>query len=496
MTAPPSALALVHRSAGGRLRFRVAAVRRAPDLARRVETALVAQTEIETVTARPATGSVIVQLAAPLADDAAAELLRAALGRATDAHRSNDTPPTRDGAPAEDGPAWHGMAVETVLERLDSDPSAGLTSDEAEVRRARWGANVLPSAAPRSQLSLLAEQFDSLPVLLLMGSATVSLGTGGFADAAATLAVVGVNAVIGYVTEAQAERTIHALMDTSTQTATVIRGGETISVAAREIVAGDLLWLEPGAVVGADARVIADDGLRVDESALTGETRPVAKLASAGVAPDAPIGERATLLHAGTLVAEGGGRAVVVATAGRTAAARIAALSQSAARPQAPVEAELDRLGGALARVSLGACAVFFGVGWLRGVGLAAILNDALALAVAAVPEGLPVVATTTMSRGLRRMERRGILVRRIDTVESLGALQVLCLDKTGTLTRNRLDVVEAVFGDTPDGETPTTAALREAALAVAALNTDARWPRRGRARVLGYGTRGAGLRA
>ncbi|MFC2968116.1 cation-translocating P-type ATPase [Acidimangrovimonas pyrenivorans] len=459
-------VALAHRSKGGRVRLRCPALHRLSAHLPALEALLLRHPSIHAVELRPATGSVILHSDATAPTGELIEALHAALLRAPDGTVAR----SMRRAAAEGETAWHSMAGAEVSGHVASDPDHGLTDAEARDRLAREGPNTLPQARQRSQAELFAEQFDSLPVAMLAGSAVVSVATGGLADAVATLAVVMINAVFGYVTEGQAEASIHRLMDSSDESVTVIRDGRRLVVRAAEVVRGDLYVASPGTVIAADARVLAAERLKVDESALTGETLPVAKHPGAETAREAPIGARPTMLHAGTLVAEGRGRAVVVATGRETASARIALLSQSAARPRAPVEAEIDRLGARLAKLSLAACGVFFGIGWMRGIGLAAMLKDALALAVAAVPEGLPVVATTTMSIGLRRMERRGVLVRRIDTVESLGALQTLCLDKTGTLTRNRLQVVAAEAG--LDGA-PEPAALARM-LAVAALNNDA----------------------
>ena len=466
MTSRRPQIELAHRSAAGRMRLRCPHLRGRPGLASRVAAELQALGWVAAAEARAATGSVV--LHAPRGPETA-EVLAALRGALARARAFGPAPAGPARAVPGEGPAWHALSPETIIGRLGADPAAGLAEAEARARLARHGPNVLPQAERRSQISLFAEQFESLPVAMLGASAVVSLATGGVADAVATLSVVLVNAVFGYVTEGQAEAKIHMLMDGSTENVAVLRGGRERLVRAADLVPGDLYIARPGAQIAADARVIAAERLKVDESALTGESLPVAKHPGAAVEQRAPIGARPTMLHAGTLVAEGTGRGIVTATGRETAAAKIALLSQTATRPKAPVEAELDRLGGLLVKVSLAACGVFFGLGWMRGVALAEILKDALALAVAAVPEGLPVVATTTMSLGLRRMEARGILVRRIEAVESLGALQVICLDKTGTLTRNRLQVVETAFAR-DDASAAPLRALAEAC----ALNTEA----------------------
>ena len=373
---------------------------------------------------------------------------------------------------ADSEPPWHALPAAAILARLGSDPATGLSGAEAARRLRLDGPNLLPRDAPRSRLALLADQFRSMPVVMLIGSAVVSLASGGVADAVATLAVVVANGVLGYVTEGQAEHVLARLSrDGDGARARVLRGGREIVVEAEALVRGDICLFRPGELITADARLLRAEALMVDESSLTGETMPVEKSAEAAVEAEAPLGSRPTMVHAGTIVTEGTGLAVVVSTGAGNVASRIALAGQAASRPQAPIEQELDHLGRRLARASIGACVLLLGIGVVRHHPPGMLVRDALALAVAAVPEGLPVVATTTMALGLRRMERRGILIRRIDAVESLGALQVLCLDKTGTLTQNRMQVVAAAPGleECAPGADPALARLAEAA----ALNND-----------------------
>ncbi|MYM55194.1 cation-translocating P-type ATPase [Thalassovita mangrovi] len=461
---------LAHRSASGRVRLRCPALRGRAQHQAAVIAELRAHPGVASVDLRDGTGSIVIQASSAAETGTLIDLVQAAYVNPHAARPQTEAIPTAPGTGS--ATAWHSLPAETVAQRLGADPQTGLGAAEARARLARDGANMLPQHRRPSQFSILAEQFQSLPVAMLAGSAAVSMVTGGVADAAATLVVVAINGVFGYVTEGQAEATMHALIDSSSDKVTVLRDGRETDLRAADIVRGDIVLARPGTVVAADARVLSAERLKVDESALTGETEPVRKLPDLVVGEDTPIGDRPTMLHAGTLITEGRGRALVVETGADTAAARIALLSQTASRPRAPVETELDALGAQLAKLSLAACGLFFGIGWMRGIGLAAILKDALALAVAAVPEGLPVVATTTMSIGLKRMARQGVLVRRIDTVESLGALQVLCLDKTGTLTQNRLRVSDVMTGLDPDA--PGSGAARAMLFQVAALNNDA----------------------
>jgi Ca2+-transporting ATPase len=462
--------------------------------------------DISAAVLRPATGSIVVRFAPRLACPAVVEAVREALVAPV-----GPAVPARAGQPADvsppDGPRrpWHALTTADAITEVGGDPDRGLTSEEASRRLAAHGPNVLPREERPSSLALLAHQFRGLPVMLLLGSSVVSLGSRNVADAIATLAVVVGNGVLGFVTEGQAERHIHELMDTSRAPAMVLRDGRESQVTAASLVPGDVLLLSPGHQVPADARLLATEALAIDESSLTGESLPVDKRPDRVVAATAVIGERPTMLYAGTIVSEGTGRAMVVATGAHTEAARVQLLSASRSRPQAPVEAELEHLGGRLATASLIACGVFAGIGILRGYPPGAILKDAIALAVAAVPEGLPVVATTTLSYGLRRMEKRGILIREISAVESMGALQTICLDKTGTLTENRMAVVAAAAGlsevdcsdrqalsplaevailnndsDGAGGGSPTEQALAAFAggIGVDAAGLRARWPR------------------
>jgi Ca2+-transporting ATPase len=418
-----------------------------------LERCLETHPRIKRARVRASTGSIILETRPELSPEALTGAVRIALEEIA-AGKTSPVPPksTRPNGNAAgdknaDRPVWHAMPAAEVARRLRTDPLLGLNATEAADRLLRCGPNCMPAEERRSQLALLAEQFKSLPVGMLTASAVVSLATGGVADAIATMAVVGLNAVFGYVTEGQAESAIHALIDTSSQTVRILRDGAETVVKGADLVPGDILLVRPGTLIPADARLTEAIRLSVDESALTGETLPVEKHPGLTAEPSAPLGARPSMLHAGTIVAAGNGMAIVVATGRETTTARITLLSRSTERPRAPVEAELDRLGTRLVQASLVACGLFFSIGVLRGYAFSTMLKDALALSVASVPEGLPVVATTTMALGLRQMERKGVLIRHIDAIESLGAIQTICLDKTGTLTQNRMKVVAAVAG-------------------------------------------------
>ncbi|SEQ26866.1 cation-translocating P-type ATPase [Thalassovita taeanensis] len=475
-----AAITIIHSEVPGRLRLRLAGLRGNTGLAARLAGLVHAETAWLRAEVRTKTGSVILHHDPSTPHHHLVDRLRTLVDTILNdlphvgAPKTSATAQTARPSPsAPTGTPWHTQSPQDIAAALHSNSARGLTADDARNRLQTEGPNLLPQDEKRSGLGLLKDQFTSLPVLMLGGSAVVSLATGGVADAVATLAVVMVNGVLGYVTEGQAESVIHALMESGTgnENVTVLRDGQPVEIAAADVVRGDLYAVRAGGQVVADSRLVSADRLLVDESPLTGETMPVEKAAETKVSADAPIGSRATMLHSGTIVTEGQGLGLVVATGRHTAAAQIALLSQHATRPRAPVEEELDILGSKLVQISLAACGALMGIGWMRGYGLAGMLKDALALGVAAVPEGLPVVATTTMALGLKKMEKRGILIRRIDAVESLGALQTICLDKTGTLTQNRMQVIAATRGlsEIPLTDLALLGSLAEAAV----LNND-----------------------
>jgi len=284
-------------------------------------------------------------------------------------------------------------------------------------------------------------------VALLGASAVLSLLTGGVFEAIAIAAVVGVNACIGYLTESEAERTIGTLSAGIPPVATVIRGGRRAEVSAEQLVPGDLLDLRPGSIIAADARLIGADRLMVDESPLTGESMPVLKSTATLEDADAPLAERSNLVFMGTSVVSGRGRALVVATGRQTEFGLINSLVDESRPPPTPLQAQLEGLGARLVLVSGAICGLVFLLGMFRGYGLLPMLRSSISLAIAAVPEGLPAVATTTLALGIRAMRRHKVLIRQLRAVEGLGSVQVVCFDKTGTITFNRMTVAGVSAG-------------------------------------------------
>ena len=303
------------------------------------------------------------------------------------------------------------------------------------------GPNRLPVPTTKSALEIIWEQVGSLPMLLLGGAAIVSIATGGLVDGAAILAVIAINAAIGYVTESRVERILASLNEIGVPVALVRRDGRECVLPRVDLVPGDVMLLRAGHDIPADGRLIAVAGLETDESALTGESAPVAKRLEASALAAIPIGDRNSMVYAGTVVTQGTGEAIVTATGRRTELGRIRALVSEARAPRTPLERQLDQAGRQLAFASLGLCGGLFLVGILRGLPALAVFRTAASLAVAAVPEGLPTVATTTLALGMRKMFERRMLVRRLAAVESLGSTTVICVDKTGTVTENRMTV-------------------------------------------------------
>jgi len=328
-----------------------------------------------------------------------------------------------------------------LLELLEVDPARGLSAAEVEERRRRYGPNTLELTPPRSWLSILADQFKGLLVILLAGAGALSALFGDWVEALAILAVLVLNAIIGFVTELRAVRSVEALRRLGASHARVRRDGRLESVVADDLVPGDILVVEGGDLVGADARLLRASRLEADESSLTGESVPVPK-DPASVATDAPLPERNSMIYKGTPVTRGSGEALVVATGQATELGRISQLvSEARDTESTPLEKRLQQLARRLIWLTLIVTVLVTLTGLGSGKSWLLLLQTAIALAVATVPEGLPIIATLTLAQGVRRMADRNALVNRLSAVETLGATSVILTDKTGTLTENRMRV-------------------------------------------------------
>jgi P-type Ca2+ transporter type 2C len=353
--------------------------------------------------------------------------------------------PIGDAGPADSARLWHGMTVEAVEQQLHTTLESGLSSEEVSSRRARHGPNSIREAKPKSPWRIFAAQFADFMIVVLLAAAVIAGFLGEPVDAAAIVAIVVLNAAIGFVQEYRAEHAMAALRKMAAHQARALRNGEPATIPAADLVPGDIVLLEAGNVVPADLRVTESAQLRIGEAALTGESQPVEKH-SRPVDPDprSALGDRASMAYKGTIVHYGRGRGIVVATGIETELGRIAEMLDERSETKTPLQRRLAQFGKYLAVAALGICAVIFVVGIQRGEPLVRMFLTSVSLAVAAIPEALPAVVTITLALGARSMLRLHALVRRLPAVETLGSVTYICSDKTGTLTENRMRMTAA----------------------------------------------------
>ncbi|MDW8047758.1 MAG: HAD-IC family P-type ATPase, partial [Chloroflexota bacterium] len=332
-------------------------------------------------------------------------------------------------------PKWHALPADEVLRVLDTD-GHGLSSGEAARRLARFGANELEQERPTPAWIILLGQLRGPLIAILIAAALVTLALGEFIDAAVIAAALTLNTVIGFTQERRAEEAVRALRRLASPSARVVRDGRDQVIPSRELVPGDIVLLESGVRVPADLRVLAATALAVDESLLTGESVPVQK-STAPVLPETPLADRTCMAYAGTIVTSGRGRGVVVATGRATEVGSIAEAMREAAKLETPLHERLRSLSRLiLAAVAAGGL-LTFALGLAVGESATHLFTTAVGLAVAVVPEGLPVVFTIALALGVRRMARRNAIVRHLPAVETLGSITAIATDKTGTLTEN-----------------------------------------------------------
>ncbi|MEM8808506.1 MAG: cation-translocating P-type ATPase [Cyanobacteria bacterium P01_G01_bin.38] len=354
---------------------------------------------------------------------------------------------------------WYQLEASVVVKRFKTSSTKGLSEEDAKNNLDKYGPNTLPEVVPRSNFKILLAQFITLPVALLTAASGLCLFTGGEIDAAVIMGVVGINATIGYLTETQSEKIIRALKARGEQMTCAVRAGQEQRIATTAVVPGDLLILRAGSFVAADARVVNSQGLTVNEAALTGESIPVEKTTDVLLTGEMPLAERTNMVYKGTLVTGGQGGAIATSTGPSTELGKIQQLVETTPAADTPLQRQLDTVGGQLVVLSCSVCALVFGIGVLRGYALLPMLKIAISLAVAAVPEGLPTIATTTLALGIREMRQRNIFIRTLNAVEALGAIQTVCLDKTGTITENKMAVSEMQMGTDPKDKAHKTAA-------------------------------------
>ncbi|MGI9859888.1 cation-translocating P-type ATPase [Moorella naiadis] len=341
---------------------------------------------------------------------------------------------------------WYQFSPDEALEALKSDAGQGLATAEARRRLAEKGSNQLQARPGIPPYRLFLAQFQDLMVLVLLAATVISAFLGEVADAITIIAIVVINAILGFIQEYRAERSLETLKEMATPEARVRRDGEVLRVPAREIVPGDILLLESGDRVAADALVLRGSGLQADEAALTGESTPVPK-EPGHLAGQVSLGDRRNMVHQGTVITGGRGVVLVVATGMATEFGKIAGMLQEVEAEETPLQKRLASLGRWLVLACLAICAAVVVTGTLRGEDLYGMFLAGVSLAVAAIPEGLPAIVTVCLALGVQKMVQRNAIIRKLPAVETLGCATVICSDKTGTLTQNQMTVRQVWAG-------------------------------------------------
>ena len=443
----------------GRARLSVAGLRGKREVETRVARIVGALDGVVEATASGVTGNVLVRFdpvrltparLAALCGDVLADLDR--LIEPVREHAPGATPTTAmagHDAPRMPTRAWHSEEAQSIVAELEVDPDTGLDGRSVATRRAAVGLNKMPEPDEPSLVKTVLDQVVNAPTALLLAGAAVSVATGGIFDAALIVGVIAVNAGVGAATERSGQRAIATLRRTTAIRTRVRRDGAEDTVDAEELVPGDVIQLLPGDPIPADARVISSHRLQVEESALTGESRPVEKQ-EAIVTPDAPLGDRRSMVFRGTTVMGGRATAVVVETGATTQIGALHMLAAEAEAPPTPMERDLDAIGRGLAIGATAVCGAILGIGLVRSFPLLYTLEVAVSLGVAAIPEGLPTLATSVLAFASGRMRKKGTLIRSLGAAEALGSVTVVCADKTGTLTENRMAARELYTASGP----------------------------------------------
>ncbi|MHB8125193.1 MAG: calcium-translocating P-type ATPase, PMCA-type [Desulfitobacteriaceae bacterium] len=345
----------------------------------------------------------------------------------------------------------YNLNCDEVLNQLKANPDTGLSSDEASKRLSEHGENILQAKKKKTNVQRFVEQFKDVMILILILAALISFvvacyegEAGGFFEPALILLIVVLNAIMGVIQESKAEKALEALQNLSAPNARVIRNGKDTIIEASFLVPGDIITLEAGDYVPADARIIRSASLKSDESALTGESVPSEKDANAAVTVNDPLGDRLNMIYSGCSITYGHAKAVVTATGMNTEMGKIANLLDAASDTQTPLQQKLANLGKYLGFMALGACVIIFIIGLMSGMNIMEIFMIAVSLAVSAIPEGLPAIVTIVLAIGVQRMVKKNAIIRRLPAVETLGSASIICSDKTGTLTQNRMTLIKA----------------------------------------------------
>ncbi|MEH7126820.1 MULTISPECIES: calcium-translocating P-type ATPase, SERCA-type [Neobacillus] len=342
---------------------------------------------------------------------------------------------------------FHEMKIEQVEKALETDFSSGLSQEEVKKRINQYGLNELDEGEKQSALLLFFSQFKDFMVLVLLAATLISGLLGEYIDAIAIIAIVIINGFLGFFQERRAEKSLDALKELSAPQVSVLRDGQWIKIPSKEIVLGDILKFTSGDRIGADVRVIESKSLEIEESALTGESVPVSKHIESLTNPNPGIGDMENIAFMGTMITRGSGIGVVIATGMKTAMGQIADLLQNAESQDTPLQRRLEQLGKILITVALLLTVLVVVVGVLRGHDLYEMFLAGVSLAVAAIPEGLPAIVTVALSLGVQKMIKKNAIVRKLPAVETLGCASVICSDKTGTMTQNKMTVTHLWSG-------------------------------------------------
>ena len=363
---------------------------------------------------------------------------------------------------------WFNQEIKDVEKNLETNVEKGLTSDEAKKRQEKYGLNELKAQKKKSLLQKFIEQFKDFSIIVLIIAAIVSGAVGiaegeGITDTIIIMIVVIVNAIIGVAQESKAEKSLEALQKLTDHASKVIRDGNLIVIPAKELVPGDIVVLDTGDFIPADLRIIEAINLKSQESSLTGESMPVEKSTDAIEEKETGLGDRTNMLFSSSLVTYGRGKAIVVETGMNTEVGKIAGLINETEKQETPLQTKLNKLGKILGIAALSICVLIFVIGLIQGKEPIHMFMTAVSLAVAAIPEGLVAVSTIVLAIGVQKMVKKNAIVKRLPAVETLGSATVICSDKTGTLTQNKM-TVEKIFlnGEITDLENTTQNANKE----------------------------------
>lgn len=460
----------VHTRVNGRGRYFVFGLKRSGNFKQALETRLLTQPCVTRLSISLVTGTILICYDASFSRQEMVDILRQAAEDIRKQGRAEESAPPlspREGkiksktrqalekikklipsGAGDETKNWFTRPGDEALQFFETQPESGISTREAAHRRREYGGNILPKTLSRSGLRIFFEQMNSLPVYLLGAAAGVSVLTGGLLDAVIIFGVVLANSAIGYITETRAEKNIDALNDLVHHMAEVVRDGKPVFVSAEQVVPGDILVLKPGSYIPADCRIIRAFQLTIDESMLTGENLPVEKCVDPIPEKDTVLADRKNMAFMGTAITGGQGLAVVVATGRNTEIGKLKILLDDTLVPRMPIERQLDAIGNQLILGCGLVCSGVFGLGVIMGFGFLNMLRMSISLAAAAVPEGLPTIATVNFALGINRMKKNNIIVRHLPAVETLGAIQTLCLDKTGTITENRMKATSIYTGE------------------------------------------------